>query len=101
MSVTLTFTPEAMRASMEEHPRLGDGPLRVTGEFRACLETHIAVGASRGVPDRPEEIGSPPDVVEDEGQVDLVVCLSLGHEFPEGLVVIRASRDGLLEDGGV
>jgi hypothetical protein len=86
---------------LEKHPGLGDGSLRVVGKLRVCLEAHIAVGAPRGVPDGTEEVGRPPDVVEGQREVDFVVRFSLINEFPKGLVVVRAARDGLLEDGGV
>ena len=86
---------------LEEPPGLVDGRIRVVGEVRADLQGGVAVGGVGIVVDRAKEVGSCPDVVDGQRFVYLVDAASTGREGLQGVVVVAALCDGLLEDGRV
>ena len=87
----------ALRAGEQLH-RGGQRALRVVGEQRRHLERHPAVDGVGPVPDRPEQIGRPGEVVEREVEEDRLARPALLEIGQDRSVVRRAVLDRLIED---
>ena len=90
----------ASRLGMEGLGR-GDGAGRVVGQQGRDLQRHPAVHAVGLVVDRPEQIGGLPQVLQPQLEEQRLARLAFLQFLADGVVVVVAILDGVVEDRGV
>ncbi len=76
----------------------GNGAVGVPGQVRIDFQTDEAVFAIHPVIEGPEDIRGPPHILHGEGLVNLLHGLAGLDQAADGLVIVSASRNGLLEN---
>ena len=87
--------------AVEEIVRHGDRALSIVGNAWQDLDAHVAILVLRLLVDRFEHIGRQLDVLDDQVEHDLLVRDARVDQVAERVVIVTATADRLLEDGGV
>ena len=86
---------------VKEVVRHRDGALRIVSHPGENLDADVTVFVFRLLVDGLEHVGGGLDVFDDQAEHDLFVGLAVIDQFAQGIVVVAAAADRLLEDGGV